>query len=612
MKYLFPFLILFNFTSIKAQQSWEQIIRTKVSTPMESHLWKIGMLNDISSNEAEKKAKEYGLRIRTDQKIRVEIINGSDFNQGIDASVITTLGAEVMRVRPKSATLWLAPSQLIPVAQQLPDPLIMITHHIASEIQGPGLINSQSFIDAGHDGSGIRIAIIDSGFQNLATAVAAGDAPSIPLSNRYDWVGDGLGIAGNTRHGTGCLEAAFDHAPGATYFIHRIGDVQDAVDQAIIDNVDIISFSVSAFNTGWEDDSGYACAAVSDATMAGILYFTAAGNRNGEHWQGDWHDPDSDNLLNWSGTDSCNNITIQDSMSVHIFMQWDPGANPFVDDYDMDLYNATSGVLLESSNSIFSYESITWTNTSGAPVQVCLQVRNSGLNNNEIEVMFHTSWICSVGCTGNNSNFTYPSITGSSTSPSNSLMPNCISVGAVDTLDYPSAEGTSGIVMSYSGRGPTNSGNQAPDIVAPTNTLSTAYSGIFTGTSCATPNAAGAAAAFWSAHSYLSSSGMRMLLFRQAELHNDWGPGGADHWYGRGGLELLDYISNSRFIYHDGNNVLGVSTLPYFNIEQVDDIGTPNRTMIFLGETFPAPTSVDNLINTPMLYVNPKKETTIK
>ena len=169
--------------------------------------------------------------------------------------------------------------------------------------------------------------------------------------------------------------------------------------------------------------------------------------------------------------------------------------------------------------------------------------------------------------------------------------------------DYNDPAGTSGILASYSSRGPTNGGNQAPDICSPTGTTTVAYGGAFGGTSCATPNAAGTAAAFWSGHPFLSASGVRRILFAKAEIYKDWGASGDDNLYGRGGVFLFDYHIDNRYILSAAGNTASAPTLPYYSIEDVDNdaVVPENLRVYYLDKDATAPgTSI--IINKPMLY----------
>jgi hypothetical protein len=588
-----------------SQDGWKDIISMEMPEDLRitCMLWQLGKYAETQPQNAIEKANNYRMLTRPDQKINAEIVYMSNTKIDIDRNFLSNLGFEIGSTWRNRANVWLSAEELIPCARKLTNGyMLMHTLSPLMDDQGPGLMNSQDFIDHGADGTGMRLAVIDRGYEELANAQGAGAAPAV---TSYNWTSGT--ITGSTPHGTGCLETMFDHAPGATYFIHRVNTLTDlgqAVDKAIDDNVDIITHSLPWYNTGWYDGEGAACAAVGDAISDGMLFFTSAGNRNGTHWQGNLSDSDGDDWHQWSGSDEQNNFTVNDGGEVYLSLQWsgDP-PDPIYDDYDLYLYRTSNDAVLASSTSGWSFEDIVWENETGGSLDVYLAVKQDGDHNNTFEVFNHDS-----GCT----DFQYASSTSSTTSPSNSTSSNCISVGAVPRGSYTSPPLTSGIIASYSSRGPTNGGALTPDIVAPTNTTTVAYAGNFGGTSCATPNAAGMAAAFWSEHDYLSATGVRRILFRQAYLFNDWGDAGNDFIYGRGGFEIADWINFSRFILYGGGNTTGTSTLPYSTIEQADAFGPTGATMIFLGETIPAPPAVSNVMNKAMLYVSPIKDSTVK
>ncbi len=597
------FIMIFAAGSLCAQQRWGEIVTRKIPDQlrMSSMLWQLGEYSKTAPGDAISKAISKKLIVRPDGKINAEIVYGHDPEVEIDRSFLNGLGVELGTSWRNRANVWLTLEEMIPTARKLAEGYVLEAATLPDMAdEGPGLMGSQDFIDHGSDGSGIRIAVIDGGFEMLTAAQSGGFAPA---ATRYNHTfGD---IEDGSQHGTACLETVFDHAPGATYFVHRVSTLTDlgqAVDQAIDNNVDIISHSVSWYNTGWADNSGDACAAVGDATSAGMLFFVSSGNNHGGHWQGFLQDADGDDWHQWSGGDETNEFTVGDGEEVMVSMQWNADPDPVHDDYDLYLYRVSNNSVLESSTSDWSYETLSWTNDTGGSLDVYIAVKQHGTDVNEFEVINRRG----------GTDLEYHSSQGSTMSPSNSTAPNCISVGAVERWHYGDPPGSSGILASYSSRGPTNSGNLTPDIVGPTETTSFAYGGNWGGTSCSTPNVAGMAAALWSEHDYLSASGVRLLLFRQAELFHDWGDGGHDILYGRGGAALFRWIGNARFIYHAGGNVSGVSTLPYLNIEQADALAPSNYTMIFLGESIPAPPPGSEVIDKQMLYISAIQATEIE
>jgi hypothetical protein len=600
---LMIWVAILSICTLAGQSSWSEIVSQKMPEDlrMSCMLWQLGEYSKTQPEAALTKAISKHMTARPDGRINAEIVFGKNSKMEIDRSFLEGLGIHVGTFWRNRANVWLTVDALIPTAQKLPEPYSLeavLPPGLANE--GPGLMHSQDFIDNGADGAGIRVAVIDLGFEMLSAAQTAGAAPP---ATRYNHTTGS--VEDVTQHGTACLETVFDHAPGATYYVHRVKSLTDlgqAVDQAIDNNVNIISTSVGWYNTGWSDNSGPACEAIGEATDAGMLVFESAGNDHGSHWQGTLQDADGDDWHQWAGGDETNEFTVGNGGEVRMSLQWSDDPDPIHDDYNLYLYRVSNNSVLESSTSSWSYELLSWTNNTGGDLDVYVAVKQDGDHNNPFEVFNY----------GSGTNFEYHSTNGSTASPANSTAANCISVGAVERPDYNDPPGSTGVLASYSSRGPTNGGNLVPDLVGPTETTSFAYGGFWGGTSCSTPNVAGMAAAFWSEHNYLSAAGVRLVLFRQAQIYNDWGDAGNDYLYGRGGAALFRWINNSRFIYHGGGNIAGVSSLPYYNIEQADASAPANYTMIFLGESIPAPPAASAVIDKQMLYISAVKDTEIE
>ena len=132
----------------------------------------------------------------------------------------------------------------------------------------------------------------------------------------------------------------------------------------------------------------------------------------------------------------------------------------------------------------------------------------------------------------------------------------------------------------------------------------------FAGTSCATPNAAGAAATFWSSQPQYTADGIRQVILRKAALYRDWGDPGPDNTYGYGGVYLYDYYPNTKYVYFGGDNTSGTTGKPYLNLQQVDASAPPNSRVVILGQTYNAASTI--VLDKPMLYMSLKESAIIK
>ncbi len=556
----------------------------------------------------QKKITEMGLVMRNDGKINVELINRNG-NENPEI-IARQIGLEVHSSWQNRSDCYMEPDQVAVLMDRLHEGYFLspvIEEPLNNE--GPGLQNTQSYIDAGRDGNGIKIGILDSGFDSLLSAITLGHVPS--NIDTVDYTGDNMDTGGGNPHGTACAEVAFDNAPGASFYLYHINSGNgthwgNAISHAIANNVDILSISLGPHNTGWDDNSGPQCQSVINATNNGMLVFVSAGNEAQKHWQGVFKSTDQDMVHEWNkeneSFDETNDYVLQPQGAsfnrdqIRAWMQWDSPETS--DHYDLFLYDSTGTVILTSSEETNDFEYLTYTNPNNFSITVKIVVRAVTENSPEFELFVHPNSLqhkvseSSIEC------------------PANTTVPNCISVGQVGLNDYTDSIGSTPIATSSS-HGPTNNGNQAPDICAVGGSTTFGYNGSFFGTSCSAPNAAGAAAALWSAHPYYSADAIRLILLRKAILFKDWGDTGTDYIYGAGGLYLKDYTSNTRYIHPGSGNTTGTSSLPYTSIQQADQFMPIGYRAFFLGHTFQEPPA-GTIIDKPMIYRSVQKSTIIR
>jgi len=519
------------------------------------------------------------IQMADDGRVLVEIA-GPMGASAVPEEVVGPFGAEITNTWRHMVEALVPVDNLSALARALPKGYFMqradVPGYDAVGGEGATATNSDSYRDAGRNGAGLTIAVIDGGYLGLTASQAAGDAPAAYTAVNYTASGF---EAGTNRHGTGCVESAFDHCPGATWRIYKIDSITDygtAVDNCQANGVDIISHSISRYNRGWGDDTGEACAAANDAASTGILFFTSAGNRAESHWQGDynpglgqasWHD--------WVNGDERLSITLAANAENDFYLSWDTTGGTY--NYDLYLYDSNLNVLASSTNGGNSYESFTYTNGAAAKVVWLAVWRDSG-GVTEMEIFMH----------GDSDFDEYAIAAGSTASPSNSMSTNVISNGAVAFGLWPSANGTVGIIKDYSSQGPSNGGMTLPDIVGPTDTTTTAYGGGFGGTSGATPNNAGAACAFWSADTQLGASAIRWLMYEQADLWKDWGVAGNDNVYGRGGTLLTDFANNTLWVARSYGNMTDMRSAPFYTTQAAYDAAVSGgRLLVFPGGNYP-------------------------
>jgi hypothetical protein len=255
-----------------------------------------------------------------------------------------------------------------------------------SAILQTGIVNSDgdSILNAddvrsqlGVDGTGVKIGVISDGVSNRAQVQggASPDLPTITVNPSRPGSGD---------EGTAMLEIIHDLAPGAQLFFSSgasgIVAMVDSIDWLVDHGVDVIVDDLGFLDQHYFSDDMVA-QAVTAAIDAGVVYVTAAGNQAQWHYQGQWsvangvHDFDAtaaiDNLLN-VGVVPAGGI-------IDVFLQWSDAEGNSGNDYNLGLWNVTSGGYLITSLDAQTgtenpIESFRWTNTTGAPISVAVTV----------------------------------------------------------------------------------------------------------------------------------------------------------------------------------------------------------------------------------------------
>jgi len=518
--------------------------------------------------------KARGMAGTPDGMVNVEILHRQS-DIPVDPGLVEARGGVIDAVWNGQTSAWIRPEQAIVLAESLP-PGYMLRHASLAwdNDEGPVTVGTDSYLAPGPAGQGVTVGIIDRNFSGLTAAENSGDAPVV---TRHNYNG-GSFESGTVVHGVAHLETVFDHAPQADYHVYRIGNsthLGTAVDDAIADGLNVLSATQSFYNEGWADNTGAAALAARKAGNNGILYVSSAGNRGNSHWQGPYEAYLSGTWLDWDpgpAEDFSNGLgSIGNSGSVTLYLQWDTGAGAA--NYNLYLYDTADNLLATSVSGGTTFENISWTNNTGSSLSVYVAVILNSGSAVDLE-LFEIS----------GSTFEHKTPEGSLTSPNNNTAPNCLVIGAVPYTSY-----MDGNLTGYSSRGPTNSGARGIDLVGPTNTTTLAYGGAFSGTSCSTPNVAGAAAALWSSVPQFNADGVRIILTNLARAYNDWGSGGLDYQYGYGGIQVPVFVDGTQWVDPRANNQAMSSTLPWYGLPEAVAASAGSRVLLLGGRSYPDP-----------------------
>jgi subtilisin family serine protease len=412
--------------------------------------------------------------------------------------------------------------------------------HVMSE--GVGLTYADSYQNHAPvwTGTGVKVAIIDLGFQGYTTKLGT----ELPATVTTKSFGTADITGGGQVHGTACAEVVHDMAPDAQLYLINFNsevDLANAVTYCIQQGVKIISHSVGWWNLSFYDGTGALATIVNTATTNGILWVNAAANAQQCHWDGIFTDPDVNTWHNFSGGDET--ITVNGSSTsnaIDIGLTWNewPAAST---DFDLYLYWDSSGVLKQVASSTnlqngsqIPDEGVYYTIPAGKTGTYHLKIKRKGGTATPMMALFSYPY-----------SFTKYNVTARSMMDPGPVA-NSFTVGATYW-------GTD-LLESFSSLGPTEDGRMKPDIAAPDGNTNSVY-GNFYGTSSATPHTAGAAALLLSQDMSRTVPQLRTLLTANAL---DLGTPGVDNSYGAGRLRMPDVVAPAAVNASSSTHTLGV------------------------------------------------------
>ncbi|MCK5261318.1 MAG: PKD domain-containing protein [Thermoplasmatales archaeon] len=457
-----------------------------------------------------------------DDKVRLEIILSSEDELG---SLIAFDENIKIENHYKSLVQVLIPINLIDSLSEeeyvqcirspvKPHPLDIMSEGVT--VIGANLIHNEGIY-----GSGVKIAIIDLGFQNYYNNP---ELPSARIAEVQSFRADG-DIECGEKHGCACAEIVLDVAPQADLYLYNfdtISELNNAVSHAISVGVDIISFSVGFICINDYDGIGYSsigdvCGIVDNARNNGILFITSIGNSATRHYEGYFTDGDGDGFHEFNPPFETLVLEyIPTGGLVHLGLSWNdwPSSNQ---DYNLYLFDSNLNLVGWSENTQSGtqppVESIGGYVPYGDNYQVVIQ-RYSATQNVHFELYSFTN---------NFQTSNHPE--SSLTCPADAF--GSMTIGATYWQDDS--------LESFSSRGPTNDGRTKPDVTAPDGVSTYAYPNPFYGTSASAPHTAGAAALLKSVDFSLTANELQNKLESTAL---DLGPGGKDNLYGSGRINV--------------------------------------------------------------------------
>ncbi|MBC7256076.1 MAG: hypothetical protein H5T66_08250, partial [Chloroflexi bacterium] len=274
-----------------------------------------------ASSLAEEEARALGLPLERG-RVQVNLSIAEGALEAVMQAVAAAGGIVTGQVEGgKRLQAWLPVEALAPLAARS-DVLMIRRPSFAEPLAGPitseGTMVSGASVwhDAGWMGQGVRIGIIDVGFEGYAGLLGSELPASVVAKNFVDGQTDAQ-VDGTTPHGTACAEIVYDMAPGAALYLAKIKTDVDLAEAVAwlkdTQHVQVISTSLGFFNLSPGDGTGPLADLAQSVEQAGILWVTAAGNYRQSHWGGPWLDADGDGKLEFGPALETNRIKINGS-----------------------------------------------------------------------------------------------------------------------------------------------------------------------------------------------------------------------------------------------------------------------------------------------------------
>jgi len=368
--------------------------------------------------------------------------------------------------------------------------------------EGVGVINADELHAIGIKGDGIKIAVIDGGFEGYTTNP---EIPSANIAEVKSFRADG-DIEAGSEHGSACAEIVLDVAPNASLYLYNFQyDIEfiNATKYAISKGVHIISCSCG-FLAGPFNGTGPICEVVDDARTHGILFAESAGNQAERHYEGKYTDTDGDNWHEFSTSPKDETLLIGDISAydlIGFYLSWDDWQ--YSDqDYDLYFYYYYAGdwYYIKSDNP--------QTGTQH-PKEVIAGYFVIHIEDSYVKIKRYSAT--------RDVHFelysAYQDLKEHNV-PSSSL---CIPADAAGAMTAGATYWDDDSLESFSSQGPTNDGRIKPDVTAPDGVSTYAYgSGKFYGTSASAPHVAGAAALLLSGNQSLTPDQLQSTLEKNA------------------------------------------------------------------------------------------------
>jgi subtilisin family serine protease len=386
--------------------------------------------------------------------------------------------------------------------------------------EGVKVIGADKWQAAGYKGQGIKIGILDQGFDGYRDLLGR-ELPFNVTAQSFvpGFAVDKTGVS----HGAAVAEVIHDVAPDAELYLayYDGGNVSmgNAVQWLIDQKVQIISHSAGGLAAPL-DGTGRDAELVKLAADNGVLWVNSAGNNGTQHYRGAYTDTNNDQVHEFAPDKTLLGFQADPNGTSQIVLTWNDWQEGGTQALELYLLDQDGNVIASSRNSrdgnrpplqqiVYDFDDARTYFVAIHGVDVTQPVM--------LNLFVHQTPLMELADPA-----------GSLATPGDAA--EALTVGAVNWR--------SNQLEAFSSRGPTADGRPKPDLVGPDGVSNAIYTPQgFYGTSAAAPHIAGAAALVWSAYPQATTPDVRNFLINNAI---DLEAPGPDNDTGAGLLILAD------------------------------------------------------------------------
>jgi subtilisin family serine protease len=247
-------------------------------------------------------------------------------------------------------------------------------------------------LNGGVTGAGVVVGVISNSINQItqgtnvgvAASQATGDLPATVTVLNDDT------SATATDEGRAMAEIIYDTAPGITTFLFDSGTASGpsgkaaAINNLVANGADIIADDIFYLSEPFFQD-GQVAQAADNAVASGVAYFASAGNRARQSYESNYVDNSGLHDFDPSAAaDTRQTIgTLPNNGTLQVVLQWAEPWGSATTDLNAVLFNGNTATVLaqDTTNNISTglpIATLNWTNTTGGPVPVALEIRRAG------------------------------------------------------------------------------------------------------------------------------------------------------------------------------------------------------------------------------------------